>query len=271
MTKLKMYAIVFVCALLLPTEVCAKAIKEEGPRFSQTRYTNTVHLNPQDPSGSQRLELAMSLVQMNYPAEQARFFNKVLYSADNPDEYRDQVMHGQRDNYISNISALEDPSILGGAVFNWEYSESITVMNSEYRGIVAARELYTYTGGAHGLLTKQYYVLDLDSLKLVTIGDLFDNFRDLRIRAIIYDALRDYSGLAAAQPLSEGFFFDDEPELSDNFFVTQEGLGLRWDPYDIAPYSVGGIEIVIPWRNVRPLMLHSGMELLVKFNIYLFM
>jgi hypothetical protein len=271
MTNIKMYAIVVVCALLLPAEVCARAIKEEGPQFSQLRYTDTVLYNPQNPGGSPRLKLAMSLVQMNYPAEQARFFNKVLYSSDNPDEYRDQVIRGQKDNYISGISALEDQGISAGAASNWEYSESITVRNTEYRGIVAARELYTYTGGAHGLLTKQYYVIDLDSLKLVAIGDLFDDFRDVRIRAVIYDALRNYSGLAAGQPLSEGFFFDDEPELSGNFFVTQEGLGLRWDPYDIAPYSVGGIEIVIPWRNIRPLMLHSGMELLVKFNIHLFM
>ena len=75
----------------------------------------------------------------------------------------------------------------------------------------------------------------------------------------------EYIGLDKNHPQSYHRF------MTDNFFITSEGFGLNWAPYQIAPYSAGNIEIVIPWRSIRPLLKHDIMELLEKFGIYMFM
>jgi len=267
MTNKNRYAAPVLCVILLAS--CVGAPYTEPTQLSRQDYAVTVLFNSEMPD-SPRLEVALSLLQMNYPEHQAEFLHETLYSQKSPQAYKDRIEREQGENYRRELSTYE------GAGSNWQYMESFTARNTEYerlmsRGIVAERELYVYTGGANGLQTKRYYVIDLDSLRLVTIDDMFENYHDDRIRAIVYKGLRNYSGLADNQPLSHGIFFSDEPELSNNFFVSQEGIGLCWDPIEIAPHYAGSIEIIVPWRDIRPMLKHSGMELMTKFNIYLFM
>jgi len=241
---------------------CVSAPVPENPRFIPHHYTFSVLFDPDHPGTSPDLEVAMSLLEMMYPRKDAEFFNDVLYSSGSPDSYRDWVVVQQRQKYRRDEHQGKP---------NWRYEERLSVNSAEKGGLVVEREYYIYEGGAHGLTTKRYYVIDIDSRRLLKIDDLFHNFQGEAIRNVIYQKLREYSKLSQNQPLSQGIFFSDEPELTFNFFVTQEGLGLHWDPYEIAPYAVGSVEIIVPWRNIRPLMLHSGMELLTKFDICLFM
>jgi hypothetical protein len=122
-------------------------------------------------------------------------------------------------------------------------------------------------GGAHGMLTRRYYVIDLESQKLLKIDDFIDDYQGDMMRELIYEELRHYSGLKRNQSLSEGIYLNDEPELTFNFYINEEGFGLHWDPYEIAPYSEGAIKIMLPWKRIRPMLLHESMELLAKFNI----
>ena len=41
---------------------------------------------------------------------------------------------------------------------------------------------------------------------------------------------------------------------NENFYVTQEGITYVYNPYEIAPYAMGCIEIFLPWETVRPLI-----------------
>jgi len=239
-------------------------------QFSELLYSSTIPLYPEQPA-SPWLDLTINLTGMKTPEKEAEFFHGVLYSGDSLEAYRDRVINEQTTIYRRTAAAVNIPEGEGQSSLNWYYMEQVIVNGAENRGIVVERLLDTYIGGAHGLPSKKYYVLDLDSLAQVTINDLFENFRDDRIKAIIYDELRNYGNLAAGQPLSQGGFFSDAPDLTENFYVTEQGLGLYWNPIEIAPYVMGAIDIVIPWRNIRPRMLNSGMELLTRFGIHLFM
>ena len=245
----------------------------ETPRsqFSELRYSSAIPLYPERPADSPALDLTISLVGMNSPSDQAGFFHKILYSGDGLEAYRDRVINEQTEIYRQAAATVNIPEGEGRSSLNWYYMEQVTVSRAEDRGIVAERVLDTYMGGAHGMPTRKYYVIDLGSLNLVTIHDLFENYHDERIKALIYDELRNYGNLAKGQPLSEGGFLSDTPELTENFYVTEQGLGLYWNRNEIAPYVMGSFDIVIPWRDIRPRMLHSGMEMLTKFRIYLFM
>jgi hypothetical protein len=262
--------IILMCVCAMIYIACKSTPRTPPPQFVQRNFTIAVHFNPDRPEDRQQLDMSMSLLQMMHPAANAAFFNDALYSGLDPDRYKDQVVREQREAFFSRQSSLVVMDRGRRQSANWYYRENVTAGNTEYPGIVVEREVETFTGGAHGLRTKQYYVIDVDSPRLIHIEDLFQDYLGDRTRALVYEALRKHSFLGEDQPLSEGMFFSDEPELSTNFYVSEEGVVLRWDPYEIAPFSEGEIEILLPWRTIRPMMKHSGMEMMTKFNIYLF-
>jgi len=262
------------CVLALVLSGCASAPGFEKPQFTQWYYTFSVLLSPEKPNDSPQLELAMALLDMKYPAEQADYLNEVLYSAASFDAYKDRIIDEQRRNYREKASQAAQSAGVNPAnnqSFNWRYAETVAVKRAQGQGITIERNFETYSGGAHSAWARRYYNIDMDEQRPLRIDDLFTSYQeDRRLRDIIYDELRKYSNLEKGQPLSQGIFFINEPELTFNFFITDEGLGLHWDRAQIAPHSQGNIEIVLPWDSIRPLMLYPGIELLTKFNIYLF-
>jgi hypothetical protein len=279
---MKWYSIpLCVCVLALLGWSCASTPGIEKPQFTQSHYTFSVLLDPEKPGNSPQLELAMSLLQMEYPADKAKYLNDVLYSEASPDAYKDKIIREHRKNYREKASDMDKNN-------NWRYSETINIKRNldqgmviqhaemlnvdipQSEGIVVERTVSSFSGGQPVRITR-YLNLDLDEFRQLRINDFFANFQtERKLRNIVYEELRKYSGLERGRALSEGVFFSDEPELSFNFFITDEGLGLHWDPDQIAPFSQGDIQVILPWQIIRPLMLFTGIEVLTKFNIHLF-
>jgi hypothetical protein len=250
---------------------CVSTPGNEKTQYSPWHYTFTVLLDPDRPHDSPQLDIALSLMNIKSPPEQAEYLNGLLYSTSSFDAYKDRVIQEQRKKYRDTLFDTTALPVEKDSSHNWRYAETVSIKNSGRQGMIVERDYYVYSGGAHGLSTKRYYVIDLEQCKQLKVDDLFANYQeDKRLRDIIYFELGKYSRLKSGQKLSEGIFFSDEPELSFNFFISNEGLGLHWDPYQIAPYAHGNIKIIIPWQVLRPLMQTESIELLTKFGIYLF-
>jgi hypothetical protein len=268
---MKKHLLFCVLILLMLISACVSTSGNKKIQYSPWYYTFTVLLDPDRPHDSPQLDIALSLMNIKSPAEQAEYLNGLLYSTGSFDAYKDQVIQEQRKKYRDTLFDTVAQPVKNSANYNWRYAETVSIKNSGRQGMIIERDYYSYSGGAHGLSTKRYYVIDLDQRKQLRIDDFFANYQgDKRLRDIIYFELGKYSRLKSGQRLSEGIFFSDEPELSFNFFLSNEGLGLHWDPYQIAPYAHGNIKVIIPWQVIRPLMLTEGIELLTKFGIYLF-
>jgi len=269
---MKKYPLFCVFILIVLISACVSTSGSTKVQHSQWHYTFTILLDPDRPHDSPQLDIALSLLNVKYPAEQTEYLNRLLYSTNSFDEYKDRVIEEQRKKYRDSLFDIKTPPMgKNSASHNWRYAESVNIKNFRQQGIIIERDYYIYSGGAHGHNIKRYYVIDMEQQKQLKIDDLFANYqRDERLRNIIYFELGKFSRLKNGQKLSEGIFFSDDPELSFNFYVSNEGLVLHWDPYQIAPYAYGNIKIIIPWQVIRPLMLTEGIELLTKFGIYLF-
>jgi len=268
---MKKHQLFCVLILLMLISACVSTPGNEKIRHSPWYYTFTILLDPDRPHDSPQLDIALSLMNIQSPPEQAEYLNGLLYSTSSFDVYKDRVIEEQRKKYRDTLFDTAAPPVKDSAIHNWRYAETVGIKNSGRQGMIIERDYYNYSGGAHGLSTKRYYVIDLDQRKQLKVDDFFANYQgEKRLRDIIYFELGKYSRLKSGQKLSEGIFFSDEPELSFNFFLSHEGLGLHWDPSQIAPYAHGNIKIIIPWQVIRPLMLTEGIQLLTKFGIYLF-
>jgi hypothetical protein len=127
------------------------------------------------------------------------------------------------------------------------YNESITAVDYE-KYVVIKRALDYYNGGAHGMTETVYAVFDRDAARFVTLADVAGKARLPGLREAVAGELRKRFELREDEPLTAAGFFKDEFELTGNFFLGEEGIGFHWDPYELAPYSFGAIEVVVPLK-----------------------
>ena len=224
---------------------------------------------------SPRIDFKFTLLDIEKNSKFA-FLGDHLYGGLSTDEYVSSVFEELENLFLANFQSIES-FFPESASFQWEYSETMSYNLLNENSMVLMIDTYTYTGGAHGMPGRKYYVFDLLESRILHRKDFFREGTDERLYGIVYSALLNYNNekgarfLADEIPLSQGIFFDNKPKMTNNFFINQDGFGLCWEPYEIAPYSEGFIEIVLPWRLIRPLLQHDIMELLEKYGIPMFM
>lgn len=119
----------------------------------------------------------------------------------------------------------------------------------------------TYAGGAHGLATASYTVLDRNTGKAIAPAALLPQATRTALTPIGERAFRALKEIPEGVPLRESDYFGDTDgtfHLSDDVGVTAAGLAFRYDPYEIAAYAYGETDLVLPWREVAPLLGEDG-------------
>lgn len=111
-----------------------------------------------------------------------------------------------------------------------------------------------YTGGAHGLPSLQYVVLDPRARKQLQLTDVMTPAGIAKLRTILREKnrqriLADMSAADAADYM-ETFKF----ELSENFVFGRTGLEFLYNVYEIASYAEGQIEFTVPYTELKGFM-----------------
>ena len=118
-----------------------------------------------------------------------------------------------------------------------------------------AMDVYEYTGGAHGnryLLIQNY---DLQTGDAVSEQDLFIDDYYEPLKSLLLEALIAQTDEAETKKdLRRLGYSVDDVVPNENFYVTAEGITYVYNPYEIAPYAMGCIQISLPWDAVRHLM-----------------
>ena len=111
-------------------------------------------------------------------------------------------------------------------------------------------EVYSFRGGVHGINTMTPVVFDKNTGDIVPEEAFFaDGYREpvaALIRAHLPEALEgDEEALAAVS---------DPNTVGPNgvYEVTKDGVTWYYQPYVIAPFSVGVISISVPWNELKP-------------------
>ncbi|MDR1220070.1 MAG: RsiV family protein [Treponema sp.] len=78
---------------------------------------------------------------------------------------------------------------------------------------------------------------------------------------IIKSRLRRDAGLCKDAPLSENGFFDDAADPPSQFFIARE------NPYEIAPYVRGYVEVSVPYEAIQDALTDYGKALLRQYAV----
>lgn len=124
---------------------------------------------------------------------------------------------------------------------SFEAFSKFAVKYSDANVLSLVTDFYEYAGGAHGMTIKHATNIDLKS---GTKKALFDVIEEADVVTI----LAQVNAQVALEP--ENYFANQLPINHINetdFYLTEEGLVVFYQLYEIAPYSSGIREFVIPW------------------------
>jgi hypothetical protein len=127
------------------------------------------------------------------------------------------------------------------------------VYQNEYI-IAFAYKWMIYEGGAHPNYGKFCLVLDKNTGNKIAYTSLFEG-NEAKLLNIAEAEFRTQSGIKKDEDIYSVYHFEDDKfHLTDNYTFTRSGIVFCYNPYDIAPYSFGLIELTLPYEKVKDLI-----------------
>lgn len=133
----------------------------------------------------------------------------------------------------------------------WEAKINGTITYEDANFITIELDAFLFTGGAHGFTSRQLMNFDKNKGIQLTNSELFKDLNGFRKYA--ENVFRQKEEIPTDQPINyTGFMFEgDSFYLPENIGFTKDGLKLLYNPYEVASYADGAIEIVLPHNEVN--------------------
>lgn len=150
-------------------------------------------------------------------------------------------------NFISNYeaSASEFPE------YNipWEANVEGRVLSNNAEIISIQFDLALFTGGAHGYSSKSFLNIDPQTGEILNTDDLFTE----DFKSYAEELFRKKHAIPANESInSTGYFFENDSfHLPKNIGFVQNKIILRYNVYEVASYSEGGIQLEIPREEAK--------------------
>lgn len=107
----------------------------------------------------------------------------------------------------------------------------------------------------HGVGNRQFYNFDLSDGHLIKEDEIFiDGYDDALTKLIKEQIVEQSAEIESVGDLDDYNFWSDEIHPNGNFYVTPTGLVYVYNPYEIAPYSMGQIEVMLSYDKLKPIM-----------------
>jgi hypothetical protein len=163
----------------------------------------------------------------------------LFYEGQSPQLYSEKIMQ----EYTEQYRALKEEE--KEVIAAWEYSETFNMAHSGPRFLEFMRDREYYTGGAHGMREIAWFVIDTETNKRLLPRDLIPEKHRESFELSVENALRARADIAPDGALTSGVYFEDKIEIPGNFYFSAKGINFCWDPYEIAPYSEGPIQVLL--------------------------
>lgn len=132
----------------------------------------------------------------------------------------------------------------------WEASVEGKLIHQSPEIISIEYQLSLFTGGAHGYSSVSYLNFDPGTGEQLYNGDLFTP----EFKSYAEDLFRKKNNIPKEQAInSTGFFFEEDKfQLPQNVGFLKNKIVLRYNPYEVASFAEGGIDLEIPIKDARP-------------------
>ena len=136
----------------------------------------------------------------------------------------------------------------------YEYHYNIT---TETKGGREGISVYTaiidyYEGGAHGINQKLIMNFDNKTGKLLTLSDIFVAGFEQNLNSLLLEKLMVKADVDNIDKLHEkGYLYSMDMFAPENFSIDEESITFVYNPYEIAPYDKGMIELTLDYDELK--------------------
>ncbi len=139
---------------------------------------------------------------------------------------------------------------------SWYSQTNISVPFQSNNVVSLSVEMDDYTGGAHGMYSNIYSNFYKPKNEILTLQKLFSDSNLKKLLSIAEKDFRAANELSIKANLDDaGYWFKDNKfHLSDNFVLTDDGATWLFNPYEVASYAQGTIELSVSRYEILPLL-----------------
>ena len=138
--------------------------------------------------------------------------------------------------------------------FSWTQQNDMSVVYNS-TGILCLEYLnYVYTGGAHGMSSMNYDIIDLNTGQTLSYDQIFSEEAKPSLSKLLITQLRHDKHIPDSLSLTEAGYFVDQMVPAENIYVNGSGIGFTYSLYEIAPYSMGIITVFIEYKQLKDLI-----------------
>lgn len=166
-----------------------------------------------------------------------------------PDKFMENLKAEFFNQYKTSTDGIEDFS--NTASFVWQKSIVMNVLYNKNDILSIKYEKSVNTGGAHSISMTEFSIFDLKTGKQLALTDfLKPGFKD-KIKSLVNAGLREMNGIRDDETLSQSGFFNDTIDISNDYYINNDGIGFFYNVYAIAPFSAGTTDIFIPFGKFK--------------------
>ncbi len=153
------------------------------------------------------------------------------------------------ESYKAELPAGNDTAGMPLASYNYASMQDVYVRYNDNGYVVFESFVYDYSGGAHGNYASIFYCLDVQDKKRLKLSDLITADSAI-LTPIVEQHFRTQYYVKTGVPLSE-VLFEKHMSANDNFYFNEKGIGFLYNPYEVASYAQGQINVFIPFRALQ--------------------
>jgi len=149
-------------------------------------------------------------------------------------------------------SGLSDPGF-SSPTFNYSSDRYIRINYNSNDLLVLEDFMSDYSGGAHGNYASSFLNIDLKAQKVLSLNDIITASDTARLIPILQKQAAAHFRLKTGETLQD-YLFESKVPLTGNFYITHTGITFLYNPYEIAAYAVGQVNIFVPYSSIRDLL-----------------
>ena len=160
-------------------------------------------------------------------------------------------------DYFSDNESLYETMPDAGSL-NWILLKFMHILYNDNNLLTYYLLDYTYTGGAHGMETNNFTVVNIKTGEALTLNDLFKPGYETQLTSLLTSKLKLMAKTGPEEKLSDHGFFVDDISPNSNFYITASGIGFFYNHYEIAPYASGQTDILLTFHDLLPILRNPG-------------
>ena len=221
-----------------------------------------------DTTSNTGIDLSVSYIQLKEDSEGARKINDSLrlLAINSVTDWLDGATIASHPDARENLAKAaslfaqdyeevrKDMGSLGGC---WELETTADTLHTGPKALTVKLETHAYMGGAHPNSSLTLYTFDRETGRLLTLADMISDITALL--GVLEKEFRQHQNMSPSTNLEEqGYFLrDGHFFLPANVGVGREGLVFYYNPYEIAAYAVGPIQVTVPYEKLDGILRDS--------------